>query len=382
MDANKRSTLAKVGSENGSDLLSFWKKPRRSDMTASTAANRGLLDHRRNEDELARSVLLDFAATTPAPRTRAGPAVDLTTDDEDEALHTPAVAAPAPVLAPDSSNKPASLAFALCLRHASAFAGVVGGRGGATRNAVAGGWANAAVPQRAMVDGGEQQLQMAASTVSLPEGDLSKKSGGGGDGLLASYLRALDDKPITTKVITSGVICGIGDILAQALSYKLAATEAINLGGLLATLEFKRFAVYTFLGAVWIAPVVHYWFDLLEQQFKDKKGSPAPSFAMKMFKALKMVTVDQTIGAPLVNAGIIFLVPFLNAVTAGAGPFGAVKKAGELLKEGILPTMLVCWKIWPIANMINFAFVPAKLRVLFMNFVGLGWNIYLSAAVN
>ena len=26
MDANKRSTLADVGSENGSDLLSFWKK--------------------------------------------------------------------------------------------------------------------------------------------------------------------------------------------------------------------------------------------------------------------------------------------------------------------------------------------------------------------
>lgn len=108
------------------------------------------------------------------------------------------------------------------------------------------------------------------------------------------------------QVITSGVICGIGDILAQALAFKLAATEALTLGGLVAALEFKRFAIYTFLGAVWIAPVVHYWFDLLEDKFKDKKaaaGAPPPSFAMKMFKALKMVTVDQTIGAPLVNSG-------------------------------------------------------------------------------
>lgn len=108
------------------------------------------------------------------------------------------------------------------------------------------------------------------------------------------------------QVITSGVICGIGDILAQALAFKLAATEALSLGGLLAALEFKRFAIYTFLGAVWIAPVVHYWFDALEAGFKDKKavpGGPSPSFAMKMFKAFKMVTVDQTIGAPLVNAG-------------------------------------------------------------------------------
>lgn len=105
------------------------------------------------------------------------------------------------------------------------------------------------------------------------------------------------------QIITSGVICGIGDILAQALAFKLAATEAVSLGALVAALEFKRFAIYTFLGAVWIAPVVHYWFDALEAGFKDKKAVASPSFAMKMFKALKMVTLDQTIGAPVVNAG-------------------------------------------------------------------------------
>ena len=38
-----------------------------------------------------------------------------------------------------------------------------------------------------------------AVAVNLPEGDLNKKAGSS-DGLLASYLRALDNKPITTKV--------------------------------------------------------------------------------------------------------------------------------------------------------------------------------------
>lgn len=100
------------------------------------------------------------------------------------------------------------------------------------------------------------------------------------------------------------MICGIGDILAQALSFKLAATKAVTLGGMLAALEFKRFAIYTVLGAIWIAPVVHYWFDALEATFKDKKiGAPPPSFQMKMFKVLKMVVADQTIGAPIVNSG-------------------------------------------------------------------------------
>lgn len=102
------------------------------------------------------------------------------------------------------------------------------------------------------------------------------------------------------------MICGVGDIMAQALSFKTAATEAVSLGAFLAALEFKRLFIYTVLGAVWIAPVVHYWFDFLEAAFKGKKkpaGTPPPSFAMKMFKALKMVTVDQAIGAPFVNAG-------------------------------------------------------------------------------
>lgn len=60
------------------------------------------------------------------------------------------------------------------------------------------------------------------------------------------------------------------------------------------------------LGALWIAPVVHYWFDALDATIKEKKqvaGEPAPSFATKMLRALKMVTLDQTIGAPIVNAG-------------------------------------------------------------------------------
>jgi len=94
--------------------------------------------------------------------------------------------------------------------------------------------------------------------------------------------------------------------MAQALAFKTAATEAVTLSAFLSALELKRFGIYAVLGALWIAPVVHYWFDALEAAFKDKKtvaGTPPPSFSMKMFKALKMVTVDQTIGAPLVNAG-------------------------------------------------------------------------------
>ncbi|CAN0334799.1 unnamed protein product, partial [Ectocarpus sp. 12 AP-2014] len=151
-----------------------------------------------------------------------------------------------------SSRQLLSLALALCSCHASsAFAGVVTTRGGGLTSP-------AATPPRA-IDGVEQQLGVVRRArggallrrrgVAVPapdQGGLVVESGdkNGGDGLLASYLRALDTKPLITKVITSGVICGIGDIMAQALAFKTAATESFSLGSFLAALEFKRLAIY------------------------------------------------------------------------------------------------------------------------------------------
>jgi hypothetical protein len=36
------------------------------------------------------------------------------------------------------------------------------------------------------------------------------------------------------------------------------------------------------------------------------------------------------------------------------------------------------WRVWPIAQLINFAFVPLHFRVLFGNIVRFFWTIYLS----
>lgn len=79
---------------------------------------------------------------------------------------------------------------------------------------------------------------------------------------------------------------------------------------------------------------------------------------------------------------VIFFFTFATALSVGTGGLDAGKKAGSVLKTKIWSTMLGCWRVWPVANLINFAFVPANLRVLFMNVIGLGWNIYLSTAVN
>lgn len=144
----------------------------------------------------------------------------------------------------------------------------------------------------------EQQAQEAANDLIRETPGTEPEKGG----LLNSYLRVLDRRPLPTKIITSGVICGVGDIMAQALAFKSSAVQSFSLGAFASALEFQRFAIYGVLGAFWIAPLVHFWFDMLENVTKSKNGPPK-TFGGKMGKALRMVAIDQTIGAPITNAG-------------------------------------------------------------------------------
>lgn len=47
-------------------------------------------------------------------------------------------------------------------------------------------------------------------------------------------------------------------------------------------------------------------------------------------------------------------------------------------KEKFVPTFVAGSVFWPIANVINFQFVPASQRVLYVGAVGLMWNTFLS----
>lgn len=86
--------------------------------------------------------------------------------------------------------------------------------------------------------------------------------------------------------------------------------------------------------------------------------------------ALKWVVDCITVGA-LLNT-VVFLA--LTGLLKGRTFF----QIGEAVKTDTIPIIVESYKIWPVASVINFVFVPVEKRIVFLSAVGLGWGVYMS----
>ncbi len=57
---------------------------------------------------------------------------------------------------------------------------------------------------------------------------------------------------------------------------------------------------------------------------------------------------------------------------------GTLHKLKAQISNNMLRMIVAQLKIWPLAQYINFRYVPLNLQVLFSNVVALVWNIYFS----
>ncbi len=56
----------------------------------------------------------------------------------------------------------------------------------------------------------------------------------------------------------------------------------------------------------------------------------------------------------------------------------SVKKAWTNIKNKFAQIYIADCAIWPLAQMANFAFIPSHLQPIFVNFINIGWNTFLS----
>jgi hypothetical protein len=181
--------------------------------------------------------------------------------------------------------------------------------------------------------------------------------------LLDFYSKLLDIAPIPTKMISSLIVGGLGDVLLQKINGD--------------PLDFRRLMVFSTVTMFYIAPMCHFWYNTLEMIPTPANLGPVLQNALKLL-------VDQSIGAVMVNMGFFFSFELSDRLyppyQAGRNSFIA---AGiNSCKNNLWGALLANWTCWPIINYVNLMFVPLKYRVLFSNFAAVFWNMFLSSVVN
>ncbi|EFO18306.1 hypothetical protein LOAG_10191 [Loa loa] len=179
------------------------------------------------------------------------------------------------------------------------------------------------------------------------------------------YEKALTKYPFLTQASTAGALAVMADILTQNLIEKRSQKGNYDP---VRTIRFSTLILF------WITPITYRWFLLLEK-LKGKTNS----------LPLKRMILDQSIAAPLFTFSFIINLHILE----GSSPHDALEKT----KNEIVPVMKTNYKaglfafyfwnnetVWPLAQLVNFYLLPLRYRLVFVQFTGLFWNMYLSYA--
>jgi protein Mpv17 len=163
----------------------------------------------------------------------------------------------------------------------------------------------------------------------------------------AAYNKALDDKPLTAKACTSLVGWALGDLLAQIFIT----------GG---AFDMKRFITLSAFGLLYHGPSGHYFYNWLDSKIPGKDGA----------SVAKKIIIDQTMWCPIFMSVFFTYLGLVNGDSIGT--------IGTKIKTDLLSACQGSWKVWPVVHFVNFKFISNKHRLLFLNGVQVGFNMFLS----
>ncbi|KAJ8498664.1 hypothetical protein OPV22_009216 [Ensete ventricosum] len=163
------------------------------------------------------------------------------------------------------------------------------------------------------------------------------------------YLQQLQAHPLRTKAITSGVLAGCSDAIAQYISG-------------IKKLQLRRLLLIALYGFLHSGPFGHFFHKLMEKIFEGKKGKGTVA---------KKVLLEQLTASPWNN---ILFMAYYGLVVEGRS-FSLVRRK---IRNDYPSVQLTAWKFWPVVGWINYQYMPLQLRVLFQSFVASCWAVFLN----
>ncbi|KAL2048338.1 hypothetical protein N7G274_000249 [Stereocaulon virgatum] len=169
----------------------------------------------------------------------------------------------------------------------------------------------------------------------------------GGDtaqGYLAAYLQQLQKNPLRTKMLTSGSLSALQEVMASWIA------KDVSKHGHYISSRVPKMAVY---GAFISAPLGHFLISILQRLFAGKTSLKAK---------ILQILVSNLVIAPIQNS--VYLASM--AVIAGARTFHQIRAT---VRAGFMPVMKVSWITSPLALAFAQKFLPEQTWVPFFNII-------------
>ncbi|KAF5337338.1 hypothetical protein D9611_003231 [Ephemerocybe angulata] len=198
--------------------------------------------------------------------------------------------------------------------------------------------------------------------------------------LARAYQHSFNTHPNITLSVAGGCLNALGDFVAQVAEGTIRGDDKSSANN---KYDFTRTFRFFVFGAT-LSPFLGRWNGFLESRFplhsfkgvtrrpNAAGGLVRPEAPPKVsFPALaKRVAADQLFMAPI---GIVLFIGSMGMME-GRSRSQIKQKYRDLFGDALLAN----WKVWPLAQMVNFRYVPLPYRVPFNQCCGVLWTLYLS----
>jgi hypothetical protein len=190
-----------------------------------------------------------------------------------------------------------------------------------------------------------------------------------------AYFDALAKRPLLTQSLTAAVLTVLGELVACCARFVTLKNEGGG-GPMMDFVSPTRLVAFFFCGALFSGPYLHFWYQILwwiGGRLEDQYG------ASPKRQALIQMIVDQTIGAGFFIPTYFYVYEIMEACTMGRLPLW--EATTSKMRAELVRTLITNWKVWPLFNLVNFSYLPQKLRFLASNVAAIFWNAYLCVMV-